>query len=513
MRLRRSSGTPMADSFILAVDQGTGSTKCLLVASDGTVVSQAAVPIDSRFPEPTWVEQSPSQIWASVTEAVGRCLDNVGSRGPRDPSDVVALGLSTQRESLVLWETASGNAVGPMLGWQDQRTVLACERLRATGAAATIRQLSGLPLDPMFSASKAGWLLDRYDPDRRRSSRGELRLGTVDSWLMQQLVGTHTIELGNAARTQLLDVRTCKWSDELLTIFGIPREVLPEVTSSAHHHGATRDLPGLPDGVPLTAVLADSHAALFAHGVFEPGLVKATIGTGSSVMGLVETDREVGSGLCLTIAWDAGQPVYAAEGNIRSSGATLTWLAGLFSTTPERILEMAETTVGHGVHLVPAFGGLAAPWWDDRASGTLTGLTLGTGPGEVARAAAESIVLQINDVLSAVAESVGHVDGLLVDGGGSANDGLMQMQADVSQLPAYRATATELSALGAAHLAGLSAGVWDLDDLRALPRERACFRPRDTVETAHARIAAWHTALARARYRPDGELAPGGAHT
>jgi len=484
----------VAEPLLLAIDQGTGSTKCLLVGSDGRVVSRFAIPVTIDFPEPGWVEQSPDDIWTSVVEGVSACL-----RG-HDSKQVVAVGLSNQRESVLLWERASGRPLGPILGWQDQRTSAECERLLSAGLGATVRQLSGLPLDPMFSASKAGWLLDLYDPDRRRSASGELCLGTIDSWLMWRLVGRHCIELGNASRTQLLDVRTRSWSQELLEIFRVPVDVLPSIVPSSAALGHVRDFPGLPPDVPLTAVLADSHAALFAHGAFEPGLVKATYGTGSSVMGLVDAHRDVGLGVGLTLAWDTGEPAYAAEANIRASGATIIWLAALLGTTPGHVFELAVSTGSDGVILVPAFGGLAAPWWDDSAQATLTGLTLGTGAGQVARAAVESIALQVNDVVAAMEQGVGRVQGLLADGGGSASDTLMQLQADITQLPVYRARDQDLSALGAAHLAGIGGGVWSIDDLRGLPRERDTFIPRLDGESAAARVGAWHSAVERARY-------------
>ena len=485
----------MAEPLLLAIDQGTGSTKCLLVGSDGRVVSRVASPLNVEYPEPGWVEQSPDGIWRSVVEAVAACL-----RG-HDSNQVAAVGLSNQRESVLLWERASGRPLGPILGWQDQRTSAECERLRLAGLGSTVRQLSGLPLDPMFSASKAGWLLDRYDPDRRRSAAGELCLGTIDSWLMRQLVGGDTIEIGNASRTQLLDVRRRKWSPELLEIFRVPAEVLPSIVPSSPAVGSIRAFPGLPPGVPLTAVLADSHAALFAHGAFEPGLVKATYGTGSSVMGLVDSGRDIGGGVCLTLAWDTGEPAYAAEANIRASGATIVWLAAVLNMTPGQVFELAASTPSEGVDLVPAFGGLAAPWWDDSAAATLTGLTLGTGAGQIARAAVESIALQVNDVVGAMAHGVGEVLGVLADGGGSASDTLMQLQADISQLPVRRARAQDLSALGAAHLAGIGAGVWSIDDLRGMPRERDTFVPTLDRESAAARVRAWHSAVERARNR------------
>lgn len=491
--------TAVADPLVLAIDQGTSSTKCLLVDQRGAVVARASSPIPVQYPQPGWVEQSAEDIWASVVISVAACLAG------QDPNRVVAVGLSNQRESVLIWERATGQPLGPMLGWQDQRTADRCEQLRADGAAAQVRQLSGLPLDPMFSAAKAGWLLDSYDPDRVRSARGELCLGTVDSWLMCRLDGGyrpgfgHRIEVGNAARTQLLDVRRREWSPDLLKVFGVPAEVLPSPVASAGDLGGVSGVPGLSSSTRLAAVLGDSHAALFGHGACTPGLVKATYGTGSSVMGLVDSPAEVGDGVCLTIAWDAGTPAYAAEGNIRASGAVLVWLAALLGTTPADVLDLAAGADSDGVVLVPAFGGLAAPWWDDTAAATLTGLTLGTGRRQLARAAAEAIAFQVSDVVAAVAAGGRPVECLLVDGGGSVSDTLMQLQADVVGVPVLRARAADLSALGAAQLAGMSAGVWTADEVAALPRERDTFSP---AALAPERRAGWHAGVVRARYKP-----------
>lgn len=488
----------VGDPLVLAVDQGTSATKCLVVDVAGQVVARARSPVAIEYPHRNWVQQSPAGIWASVCDSVARCLAGC------EPAAVVAVGISNQRESLLLWERATGLPLGPMLGWQDQRTIDECRRLRAAGADELVRRASGLPLDPMFSALKARWLLDHYDPDRRRSGRGELCLGTVDSWLVWQLTGRHCIEMGNAARTQLLDVRRRAWSSELLELFGVPPEVLPALVPSTGSFGEIRNLPGLPPSVPLGGVLGDSHAALLAHGAVTSGLVKATYGTGSSVMGLIDGQDDVPDGLCLTIAWDDGVPAYALEGNIRVSGGVLVWLAKLLRTTPDDLAVMAAKASSGGVDVVPAFGGLAAPWWDERAAATISGLTLGTGPQQLARAAIEAIALQVNDVVDVVARYTGPVRCLLADGGGSANDTLMQLQADLTRTPVRRARTPDLSALGAAHLAGRAVGVWDDGSLRELPRKRDLFAPCADAAGPVERIASWHAAVDRARLRhPD----------
>jgi len=482
-----------AGPLLLAVDQGTSATKAALVDRGGAIVARGSAPVALSTPRPGWVEQDAEEIWDSVRTAVAACAAD-----PAQAERVVAAGFSTQRESLVLWERASGVPAGPLLSWQDQRTAATCARLRAAGAGDTVRRLSGLPLDPMFSAPKAAWLLDRHDPDRERGRNGELCLGTIDSWLLSRLGGDHVIEVGNAARTQLLDVHRRDWAPELLELFDVPAAVLPRVVASSGPFPPLRGLAPLRDGTPVTAALGDSHAALYAHAGWHPGRVKATYGTGSSIMGLGHPPGGASDALCLTVAWDDGEPALAFEGNIRATGATLTWLAEFLGTTPSALAEAAAET-SDGIHLVPGFGGLGAPWWDDGAVGLLSGLTFGSRVPHVARAALESIAFQIEDVVAAVDREVGPVATLLADGGPTGNRSLMQLQADTSGRRVQRALAPELSALGAAHLAGLGAGVWTRAELDALERPREVFQPAEPAEARRRRLEAWHAALARAR--------------
>jgi glycerol kinase len=452
----------MPDDLVLAIDQGTSSTKCLLVGADGQIVRSASAPVPIRYPRPGWVEQDAGEILDSVLTAAADCLADM----PRGA--VRAVGFSTQRESAVVWDRRTGRPAGPVLGWQDQRTRDYCDGLQEKGHADRVRAVSGLPLDPMFSAAKLRWLLDRT-PDAA--------VGTVDSWLLYALTGSHQIEVGNASRTQLLDVRAGAWSPELLDLFGIPSAALPSITPSAGSLGMIGERGGVLAGLPITAVLGDSHAALYAHGASAEGGIKVTYGTGSSVMRL---GAVAGDAVCLTVAWNDR---LAAEGNIRSSGATVAWLADLLGVSAEQIGRMAATAASDGVHLVPAFGGLAAPWWDDAAVGLISGLTLGTRPPQLARAAIESIAHQVTDVVDAM----GGAARLLADGGASENDTLMQIQADLAGVPVRRARAANLSALGAAFLAGGRAE-WSLDYDDFDPR------PIDPA----VRLA-WRDAVARAR--------------
>jgi glycerol kinase len=486
--------------LLLAIDQGTSATKAVLVDTQGRIVARASAPLAQAHPRPGWVEQSAEEIWRSVQDAVAACVAD------DDAASVTAVGLSSQRESLVLWERAGGAPLGPLLSWQDQRTAPHCARLRATGANDRVRALSGLPLDPMFSALKAAWLLDAHDPDRSRSRGGELCLGTVDSWLLSRLGEDHVIEVGNASRTQLLNVRARTWDPELLELFEIPEQVLPRVVPSTGPFPAVRDLPPLHDGTPVAAVMGDSHAALFAHAGWRPGYVKATYGTGSSIMSLGDPSSAASDSLCLTIAWDHGSPAYAFEGNIRATGGTLTWLAGLLNTTPAGLAESAAPS-SEGVHLVPAFGGLGAPWWDDEAVGLLSGLSFGTRASHVARAALESIAFQVEDVVAAVEREVRPVEALLADGGPTANGTLMQLQADTSGRRVEVAPARDLSALGVAHLAALSGGVWSREDLEGIERGRDVYEPLEDARSRERRRGAWQGAVARARLRAPGALA------
>ncbi|MEV0388464.1 FGGY family carbohydrate kinase [Nonomuraea sp. NPDC050643] len=485
----------MASPLVLAVDQGTSSTKALLVDAGGRVVSRAVVPVAESQPRPGWVEQSAEELWQSVRRAVAECVD------PGQARHVVGVGFSTQRESLVLWERRTGEPAGPLLSWQDQRTAAQCHELAATGAGELVRSVSGMPLDPMFSALKARWLLDAHDPDRRRGRSGELCLGTVDSWLLSRFGGEHVTEVGNASRTQLLDVGAQDWDQRLLDLFRVPRELLPRVVASSGGFPGVRDLAPLPDGVPVLAVMGDSHAAMFAHAGWRPGVVKATYGTGSSVMAI--GDPGDAPGLCRSVAWDLGDgPALAVEGNIRATGRTVSWLAELFDVPADVLL--AEAADPGDVHFVPAFGGLGAPWWDPDASPVITGLTLGTRRAQLAAAALEAVAFQVEDVVAAVDQAAGQVRVLMADGGLTRSAPLMRLQADLSGRTVARSGEHDLSALGVADAAGLAAELWTLDHLETRPRPADMFEPHiDEAERA-ARKAAWHAAVRRARPPQEG---------
>jgi glycerol kinase len=461
--------------MILAVDQGTSSTKAVLVDAQGAIVARGAAPIGAAYPQPGWVEQDAEEIWASVLDAVGRCLAAAPDARP------TALALTNQRESAVVWQRATGAPAGPVIGWQDRRTAEACERLREDEPL--IRSRTGLALDPMFSATKLRWLLDR-------APAGDLCAGTIDAYLIHRLTGgeVFAVEAGNASRTLLLNLREVAWDDELLALFDIPAGILPEVRRSDGGFGTTVAAGALPAGLPIAAVLADSHAALYGHGAVTPGAGKATYGTGTSVMTPSAEPVEDSGGVSQTVAWVTDAPTWAFEGNIIASGAALDWMAATLGVQGGAELERlaAQADSPEGVHFVPAFSGLGAPYWDRGAQALIDGMTLGTRPPHLARAAIEAVAHQVCDVLEAIDAPL---ETLHADGGASASDLVMQTQADLCGRPVVAGTTAEMSALGVARMAGAgSAGA-----------ESRTFEPKITEAERNERRAAWAAAVARAR--------------
>lgn len=496
----------MNAKHILAIDQGTSSTKCILVDDRGRIVAKAQAPLGETYPQSGWVEQDAEAIWRSVCTAVDECLAQApGSR-------VLAVGLSTQRESALIWEQHETRPVTPLLSWQDQRTIALRDKIVADGAESLVRHRSGLPLDPMFSALKLCWLLDEIDPERLLAASGKWRVGTIDAFLISRLGGRSVIEIGNASRTQLVNVHECAWDEELLRLFGIPRAALPEIVPSLDEFA---DAGGLhPDlrGVPVRSVMADSHSALFAHGAHEPGQVKATMGTGSSIMGLTDASQTTHPGICLTIGWNAGDhrgARHALEGNIRAAGSTLRWIARLFGLSSEEAADIAARSESRGLCLVPAFNGLGAPWWDAHAQGLISGLTLDTDRGALFAAAIESIAHQVADVVDAMRASGNPVQRLLIDGGPSRNARLRETLSAFIGQPVVHCTDAELSALGVAHLAGIGAGLWDWNGIAALPRAQQTTDASAQARNYAAARKRWAHAIAQSRLADPGQrLAP-----
>ncbi len=484
---------------ILAIDQGTTNTKALLLDPAGAVVARAARPLEQTWPHPGWVEQNPRAIWESVREAMDECLQLAGG------SELAAIAITNQRESVMLWDRRTGEPVGPVVIWQCRRTAPFCETLRARGLERMLRERTGLTIDPLFSASKLGWLLDHITDARPRAERGQLCAGTMDSWVLWNLTrgGVHACDVTNASRTQLFDLHRLAWEEELLSLFEVPAAILPEVNLSSNVYGESVGIGQLPGGVPIAALIGDSHAALYGQAGFAPGMVKATYGTGSSLM--TPTAQPVISehGLSTTIAWGREKVRYALEGNISVTGAAVQWL-GEFLSLPDPardVARLAGAAAGNdGVYVVPAFVGLGAPHWNEAARGLMTGLTRGTTAVQVARATIEAIAYQIRDVFDVMdAASPSGLSTLLADGGGSSNDFLMQFQADILGRPVSRCTSPDVSAIGAAYLAGLAVGIWRSEaEIAALPRQHDHFEPRMPASECDRLYAGWQQAVRRA---------------
>ena len=490
------------EPLILAIDQGTSNTKAILVDPGGSVLAQASRPMDIEYPQPGWVQQDADAIWQSVRECVDAVLGSAGF------PTLAGIGISNQRESGVAWERDGGAPVGPVVTWQCRRSADLCGELRGVGRAHEIQSRTGLPLDPGFTAGKWRWLLDEAPDGRARAAAGEIRLGTVDSWLLWNLTGgaEHATDASNASRTQLMDLAAVAWDPWLAEAFGIPMAALPRIRPSSARFGETVAIGDLPAGVPIGSLVGDSHAALFGHAGFEPGSIKATYGTGSSLMMPTPTQLTSDAGLAATVAWGLDSTIYALEGNINVTGAAVQWLADFVGLEgPAAVAALAERTPStEGIYLVPAFVGLGAPHWDDQARGLVSGLTRGSSLGQLARAAIESIAYQVRDVFDAMqAASGGSLRLLMADGGVTRNAQLMQFQADILGVPVQRNNTAELSAMGAAYLAGLATGVWaSTADVTALPRSVDRFEPTMSAAERERLHDGWMAAVARTTLRP-----------
>ena len=488
------------EQLILAIDQGTTNTKVLLLSRAGKIVAAASRPLAVFFPQDGWVEQNAEELWVSVLQAVELCLCQV------DGAEISAIGISNQRESVVAWDKRTGEPVAPCIVWQCRRTEAFCSDLQARGLDEIVREKSGLSIDPLFSSSKIAWLLAHIPDGRARAERGELCAGTVDSWLLWKLTGgaIHATDASNASRTQLLNLKSVQWDDDLLELFGVTRACLPEVRSSSGIFGLTVSTGPLQAGIPIGSLIGDSHAALFGHAAFRPGIVKSTYGTGSSVMTLTPAPLKSRRGLSSTIAWRIGNGTsYALEGNITNTGGTIQWLGDLLSlpNPAEGVAALAATVCDSGgVYIVPAFAGLGAPHWDPRARGIISGLTRGSTAAHLSKAALESIAFQIRDVFEAMHCDIGVSEPVLhADGGASRNDVLMQFQADILGCSVVRSSSIDLSARGAGWMAGLAVGFWSsFDELAALPAALDHFTPTISPSRRAQLLEGWNDALHRA---------------
>ncbi len=488
-------------SLVLALDQGTTSSRAILFDRDGAPRASAQQEFRQIFPKPGWVEHDPTEIWATQSGVLHEALAKAGA-GPRD---VAAVGITNQRETTVLWERATGRPVHNAIVWQDRRTAPMCDELRAAGLAPLFAQKTGLVLDAYFSGTKLRWLLDHVDGARARAARGELAFGTIDAWLVWNLTGgrVHCTDASNASRTLLYDIRAGDWDDELLRILDVPREVLPAVVPSA---GVCGDATIGGVRVPIAGIAGDQQAALFGQACTSPGLAKNTYGTGCFLL-LNTGAHAVASrnNLLTTVAWRRpGGLDYALEGSVFIAGAAVQWLRDglrIIDRAPEVEALAASVPDNGGVYLVPAFAGLGAPHWDAYARGTITGLTRGATRGHIARAALESIAFQSADVLAAMEKDAGiTLSELRVDGGAAANDLLLQFQADILGVPVVRPQVLETTALGAAYLAGLAVGYWQSDaDVAANWRVDRRFEPAMPAARAAELRAAWDRAVGRSK--------------
>jgi glycerol kinase len=489
---------------VVAIDQGTTGSTVLVLDKRGRVVARAYSEFTQHYPKPGWVEHDPEEIWRVTL----RVLRQAVKRARLKAADVAAIGITNQRETTVLWDRKTGKPLHRAIVWQDRRTAAFCDELKAAGHEARVRAKTGLVVDPYFSGTKLRWLLDNVRGARDRADG--LCFGTIDSWLLWKLTGgaVHATEPTNASRTLLYDIHARAWDPELLAMLDVPATVLPEVRPSSGVLGkTTADVLGA--AVPIAGIAGDQQAALFGQGCVEPGMAKNTYGTGCFLL-LNTGQRAVTShaGLVTTIACDAaGGPAYALEGSIFIAGAAIQWLRdGLGFMTKaaesERLAKKVDSTLG--VYLVPAFVGLGAPYWDADARGALVGLTRGVTRAHVVRAALESLAYQTRDVVDAMAADAGTaLSTLRVDGGATANDFLMQFQADVLGVPVERPSLLETTAMGAAALAGLAVGFWsspkELARARQLDRS---FRPRMKREQREALYRGWRAAVARVRSAP-----------
>ena len=487
---------------VVAIDQGTTGSTALVLDEDLQVRGRGDADFAQHYPAPGLGEHEPADIWNSVLTALQQAL----SMANVPPQSIAALGLTNQRETTVLWDRATGVPVHRAIVWQDRRTADVCARLVAGGHADAVRARTGLPIDPYFSATKLAWLLDQGGL-RARAERGELAFGTIDTFLLHRLTGgaVHATEPSNASRTLLFDLHTMAWADDLCARFRVPPAVLPRVLPSAGIFGSTRGVPGLPDGVPITGIAGDQQAALFGQACFTAGAAKCTFGTGAFL--LMHTGAQPmpsRHGLVTTVAWQlAGERAYALEGSAFVAGAAVQWLRdglGLFANAHEVEALAASVPDSGGVVVVPAFAGLGAPHWRPDARGTITGLTRGTTRAHIARATLEGIALQNVDILRAMEQDAGApLRELKVDGGAAANDLLMQFQADVLGVPIRRPQQLETTAMGAALLAGLGAGVWTSKEaILQVWREQRRFRPSMPAAAVAAHMQRWHAAVAKA---------------
>jgi glycerol kinase len=490
-------------SYILALDQGTTSSRAILFDRDGVIRGVAQREFRQIFPKPGWVEHDPMEIWTTQAGVAVEVLAGAQARA----RDVAAIGITNQRETTVVWDRRTGEPIANAIVWQDRRTADVCDRLRADGAEPLFRERTGLVLDAYFSGTKLAWLLDHVDGARARAERGELAFGTIDSWLIWKLTDgrLHITDSSNASRTLLFNIHTLQWDDELLRVLDVPRGVLPEVRASSEIYGEVSTALGL-ESVTVGGIAGDQQAALFGQMCTSPGLTKNTYGTGCFMLQNTGTSAPASKHkLLTTVAWTCGGKTdYALEGSVFIGGAVVQWLRdglGIIRSSGEVEALAASVPDNGNVYLVPAFAGLGAPHWDQYARGAIVGLTRGATAGHIARAALESIAFQSADLLDAMQADAGvRLEELRVDGGASRNDLLMQFQSDLIGAPVVRPQVTETTALGAAYLGGLAAGFWkNTDEIASQWRADRRFEPAMAASRVRELRGRWTEALERSK--------------
>jgi glycerol kinase len=487
--------------LVLAIDQGTTGSTALLIDANIRVLGSHNVEFPNHYPQPGHVEHDVDEIWASIQAAVEGALAKADVSADR----IAAIGVTNQRETSLFWDPVTGKAIHRALVWQDRRTADICSKLKQAGHEPLFKQRTGLVLDPYFSGTKAGWLLDHVDGARAKASRGDLCFGTIDSWVTWRLTGEHVTDPSNASRTLLFNLHTLDWDDELLAILGVPRAALPRVGASSERYGLTRGVGFLPDGIPVAGLIGDQQGALFGQACFSKGMAKCTYGTGAFI--LLNTGDEVvpsDHGMLTTVAWRLnGETTYALEGSAFIAGAAVQWLRdGLGIVENAAEIEALARSVPNsgGVVFVPALAGLGAPHWRPHATGIIRGITGGTTRAHLARATLDGIALQIDDILTAMSKDLGApLDELRVDGGAARNNLLMQTQADLVGVPCVRPEVLETTGLGSGLLAGLATGVWSsVDEVTNAWTESQRFTPAGDPDSLAVLRDQWKEAVQRA---------------
>lgn len=489
------------EKYILALDQGTTSSRAIVFDHNGSIRSAAQKEFSQHFPQPGWVEHDPNEIWSSEAAVIAEAISAIDING----KNIAGIGITNQRETTIVWDIDTEEPVYNAIVWQDRRTASLCDQLKAQGLVDMVREKTGLIIDAYFSGTKIKWILDNVPGARERAEKGKLRFGNVDSWLVWRLTRgeVHVTDVTNASRTMLFNIHTLKWDEDLLKLLDIPASMMPEVKSSSEVYGHTKTTIFAHE-VPISGIAGDQQAALFGQMCVEPGAIKNTYGTGCFVM-LNTGARPVLSrnNLLTTIAWKIGDKVdYALEGSIYVGGSVVQWLRdglGIIKSSSEVEKLASSVPDSGGVYFVPALTGLAAPYWDQYARGTIVGITRGTTAAHIARAALDGIAFQTYDIAQAMSRDMGApLTELKVDGGASRNNLLMQFQANLLDIDVVRPKVTETTALGAAYLAGLAVGYWnDVDEIKSQWQEERRFAPVANKQALDAAKAGWADAIAR----------------